>query len=72
MSNVKKWEEEDHWVEIDLALCTGIGSCSDVCPAGVYTVIDKKVNGDNIEECIMCGACQGICFNKAILRHWAW
>jgi len=72
MSKVKKWEEADHWVEIDLDLCTGIGNCSDVCPVGVYEVIDKKVKADNIDECIRCGACQGICPNNAILHHWAY
>ncbi len=72
MSDVKRWEEADQWVEIDLGLCTGAGQCADVCPADVYQVVDGKVKADNIGECVECGACQDECPNNAILRHWAW
>lgn len=72
MSNVKRWEEADQWVEIDLGLCTAAGQCADVCPADVYQVVEGKVKADNIGECVECGACQGECPNNAILRHWAW
>jgi NAD-dependent dihydropyrimidine dehydrogenase PreA subunit len=72
MSNIKKWEELDHWVEIDLDLCTGISDCASICPVEVYSVVDGKVQANNISECIACGACQNVCPNNAILRHWAW
>ena len=72
MLKVKKWEEADHWVEIDLGLCTGIGACRAVCPVGVYRVVDGKVTAENIGECIKCGACQDVCPNHAILHHWAY
>jgi len=72
LSNVRKWEEEDHWVEIDLDLCTGIGACNEVCPVGVYEVVNGKVTAENIGECIQCGACQGVCPHNAILHHWAY
>ena len=66
MSNIKKWDEGENYVEIDLDLCIGSGECTNVCPAEVYELIDSKVNADNI------GACQDVCPKKAILTHWAW
>ena len=72
MSDKKKWEADDQWVEIDLDLCTGSGPCAESCPAEVYVVENGKVGADAIEDCIQCGACQGVCPNNAILGHWAW
>jgi NAD-dependent dihydropyrimidine dehydrogenase PreA subunit len=72
MTNVKKWEEVDHWVEIDIDLCNGKGECVNICPMSVYEIIDDKVEANNIRECIECGACQDVCPSNAILRHWAW
>ena len=72
MSNVKRWEEADLWVEIDLDLRNGAGQCVDVCQADVYQVVDGKVKADNIAECVERGACQDVCLSNAILRHWAW
>ena len=72
MVNVKRWVEKTHWVEIDLDLCKGVGTCSTVCPVEVYEVIDGKVTAENIGECIQCGACQGVCPHNAILHHWVY
>ena len=72
MPNVKKWEANDHWVEIDLDLCAGSGECVEVCPAQVYDILDGKVDADDIAECIECGACEGACPYEAILTHSAW
>ena len=66
MSSIKKWEDEDQWVEIDLDLCVASEECVDVCPAEVYIIIDGKVNAENIGECIKCGACQDTCPYNAI------
>lgn len=72
MTNMKRWEEDDNWVEIDLDLCKVSGECVNVCPAEVYDIIDGKVNAENIIECIECGACQDTCPYFAILNHFAW
>ena len=72
MLNIKKWELNEYWVEINLDLCVGSGECVDVCPAQVYDIIDGKVNAEDIAECIECGACQDVCPYDAILRHSVW
>ena len=72
MVNIKKWEEEDHWVEIDLDRCVGAADCIDVCPAEVFELVDGKVVAENIGECTDCAACEGVCPTNAILNHSAW
>jgi NAD-dependent dihydropyrimidine dehydrogenase PreA subunit len=72
MSSIKKWEEDEHWVEINLDLCQASGECVSVCPVEVYIIIDGKVNAEIIIECIECGACQDTCPYNAILSHFAW
>ena len=41
---MKRWEENEHWVEIDLDLCKASGECVNVCPVEVYEIINGKVN----------------------------
>ncbi|MBY9008031.1 MAG: ferredoxin family protein [Candidatus Lokiarchaeota archaeon] len=72
MTNIKKWEDNDHWVEIDLDLCIGAGDCIEVCPVDVYDFLNNKVDAENIGECTDCMACQDVCPNDAILKHSAW
>ena len=72
MAEIKRFEDGDNWVEIDLDLCVVAGECVSVCPSDVYEIVDGKVNADNIGECIECGACQDVCPTNTILKHWAW
>ena len=72
MANIKKWEEGELWVKIDLELCQGAGECVDVCPEEVYEVVEGKVIADNIGACSECAACDGVCPHDAILDHSAW
>ncbi len=72
MVNIKKWEVQDHWVEIDLDLCVGAADCVDVCPVDVYELIDGKVIAENIGDCTDCMACLDVCPTSAILNHSAW
>ncbi len=72
MTNIKKWEDNEHWVEIDLDLCVGAAECVKVCPSEVYRLVEGKVVAENIGECAQCLACQGSCPANAILNHSAW
>lgn len=72
MSDIKRYESGDLWVEIDLDLCVAAGECVEVCPVEVYAIADGKVNADQIAECTECGLCEGVCPTDAILKHSAW
>jgi NAD-dependent dihydropyrimidine dehydrogenase PreA subunit len=72
MGTLTRWEENDHWVEINLDLCIGSAECVEVCPVEVYSIENGKVVAENIGECIECLACEGVCPTKAILKHSAW
>jgi NAD-dependent dihydropyrimidine dehydrogenase PreA subunit len=72
MVNIKKWEENEHWVEIDLDLCLRSAVCVDVCPVGVYSLKNGKVVAEAIGDCIQCLACQDSCPTEAIRKHFAW
>lgn len=72
MSDVRRFEGGDAWVEIDLDLCTAAGECVSACPGEVYEIIDGKVRAEAIGDCLECGACEGACPADAILSHWVW
>lgn len=67
-----RWEDNEHWVEIDLDLCQGRADCVEVCPSEVYELIESKVDASNIGVCIQCQACIDACPIDAILSHSAW
>ncbi|MGV9171105.1 MAG: 4Fe-4S binding protein [Promethearchaeia archaeon] len=70
--NEKKWEDNDHWVIVDLEECVASGECVEICPVECYEIIEGKVDVENIGECIECMACQGICPTEAILDQSSW
>lgn len=41
--------------------CTGCGMCIEVCPHAVFKMKDKKVNVDDLDRCMECGACAKNC-----------
>jgi len=61
----KKWESHVK-IEIDHDVCAGHGECVDICPMGVYELVDNKAVPSNIEECIECCACVSACPVEAI------
>lgn len=56
-------------VAVDWDLCTGDGECVNVCPVGVFEMVDtpghpasdKKSDPVNEAQCIFCLACEAVC-----------
>lgn len=55
-----------HSLVLDPALCNGCGRCEEVCPHGVFLVVDRKAMIANRDECMECGACRMNCQAGAI------
>jgi NAD-dependent dihydropyrimidine dehydrogenase PreA subunit len=72
MTNLKRWEDANQWIEVDMDLCTGAGDCANACPSDAYQISDGKLETVYIGDCSECGACQDECPHNAILSHWAW
>ena len=53
-------------INIDLDKCEGEGICVDVCPVEVFEVKDGKSIVVNLDECIVCRACETQCPEMAI------
>jgi len=53
-------------IKIDLDRCTGCGTCADVCPVGVFEVKESKSAAVNVNECLICMACETQCPENAI------
>ena len=46
--------------------CTGCGRCAEVCPHGVFEIIDKRAALTDKDNCMECGACWKNCSFGAI------
>jgi NAD-dependent dihydropyrimidine dehydrogenase PreA subunit len=46
--------------------CKGCGRCAEVCPHGVFKVVDGKAQITDRDACIECGACKKNCAFDAI------
>lgn len=53
-------------IKIDSEQCSGCGTCVDVCPVGVFEIKDDKSVAANVDECLICNACETQCPNDAI------
>ncbi len=53
-------------IHIDPASCSGCGSCTQVCPHGVLSIVRRKAFIGAKDRCIECGACQLNCPTEAI------
>lgn len=46
--------------------CTGCRRCVEVCPHGVFEMIDKRARVLDRDQCMECGACALNCESRAI------
>ncbi len=46
--------------------CVGCGLCTEVCPHGVFVVVDGKARITDRDRCMECGACMTNCMGGAI------
>ncbi|HID15861.1 MAG TPA: 4Fe-4S dicluster domain-containing protein [Candidatus Atribacteria bacterium] len=51
---------------VDLEKCTGCGTCVQVCPMGVFELVDDKAKVVNEDQCVECRACEAQCPVQAI------
>lgn len=53
-------------IKIDTEKCDGCGTCVDVCPVEVFELKNNKSVVVNLDECLVCRACEVQCPNSAI------
>lgn len=55
-----------HSLVLDADRCDGCGRCEEVCPHGVFAVVNRRATIVNRQECMECGACRTNCAPGAI------
>jgi len=53
-------------LSFDKEKCIGCGQCAEVCPHGVFDLVDKKAQITDRDLCMECGACALNCPASAI------
>jgi NAD-dependent dihydropyrimidine dehydrogenase PreA subunit len=58
---------QQQWLpQIDRALCTGCGSCIEVCPTGALGLVANRSVVVHPAACSYCAACEDVCPTGAI------
>ncbi|MFX1394617.1 MAG: ATP-binding protein [Promethearchaeota archaeon] len=55
----------NYYAEVDSDLCTGCGTCSDICQMGAIT-LENDMSTVNRVRCIGCGNCVAVCPSEAL------
>lgn len=53
-------------LNLDTSACNGCGTCTAVCPHGVFSLNDHKAKIVDLDGCMECGACALNCPTDAI------
>lgn len=53
-------------LNLSVEKCTGCGRCAEVCPHGVFDIVDRKAQIIEKNSCMECGACAMNCAVNAI------
>lgn len=48
-------------LEFYVSLCNGCGTCTEVCPHGVFSLHEGSARVDRRDNCMECGACAVNC-----------
>lgn len=55
-----------YMVIVDAAKCEGCEECVNICPQGVFRMVDGKSDPYQTSECVFCESCLGVCPTTAI------
>lgn len=61
-----RYLDEQLTLSFEPAACTGCGTCAEVCPHGVFAIVDGRAQLVEPKACMECGACARNCSFGAI------
>ena len=61
-----KYLENVTTLNLNAEKCVGCGRCTEVCPHGVFDIVENKAQIVDKNFCMECGACTMNCPTKAI------
>jgi len=55
-----------YMVSVNAGNCEGCEECVNVCPQGVFRMVDSKSDPYQTGECVFCESCIGVCPSSSI------
>ena len=55
-----------YMVSVNAEKCEGCEECVNVCPQGVFRMVDSKSDPYQTGECVFCESCLGVCPSSTI------